>query len=142
MPTERLDIDSIKTKRPYKMPQLTVYGAVRELTQAGSGKSSENEPVNGAQCGQTTKSLWVVFPCAPSDRTIKQNLVRIGEHPLGIGLYLFDYKPALREQYGHGRQFGVMAQEVEGVMPEAVSIHPDGFKMVNYKMLGIDRAVH
>lgn len=44
--------------------------------------------------------------------------------------------------HGHGRQFGVMADEVEQVMPEAVSVHPDGYKMVDYAMLGISRNLH
>ena len=30
-----------------------------------------------------------------------------------------------------------MAQEVKAAMPEAVSVHPDGYKMANYAMLGI-----
>jgi hypothetical protein len=30
-----------------------------------------------------------------------------------------------------------MADEVEKVMPEAVGVHPSGFKWVNYKMLGL-----
>jgi hypothetical protein len=66
----------------------------------------------------------------------------VGEHFLGIGLYLFDYKPEYRDQWGHGRQFGVMADEVESVMPQAVSIHPDGYKVVDYAMLGISLAMH
>jgi len=74
-----------------------------------------------------------------SDRAIKQGLARIGEHPLGVGLYLFDYKPGFRDLCGHGRQFGVMADEVETVLPEAVSVHPNGYKMVDYAMLGISR---
>ncbi|NMQ18985.1 tail fiber domain-containing protein [Candidatus Competibacter phosphatis] len=77
-----------------------------------------------------------------SDRLTKENIVRIGIHPLGIGLYLFDYKPEFRDAWGHGRQFGVMADEIEKVMPEAVSVHLDGYKMVNYAMLGISRSLH
>ncbi len=77
-----------------------------------------------------------------SDRDIKQNIVRIGEHPLGVGLYLFDYKREYRDMWGHGRQFGVMAQEVETVMPKAVSVHPDGYLVVDHVMLGILRTLH
>ncbi len=65
--------------------------------------------------------------------------MRIGTHPLGIGLYLFDYKPEYRGLYGDGRQFGVMADEVETVMPSAVAMHPEGHKTVNYTMLGISK---
>jgi hypothetical protein len=67
----------------------------------------------------------------------KENIVRIGDHPLGIGLYLFDYRPEFRDEWGHGRQFGVMADEVETVKPEAVSVHENGFKVVDYALLGI-----
>ncbi len=77
-----------------------------------------------------------------SDRVLKQNIVPVGIHPYGIGLYLFDYKPEYRDAWGYGRQFGVIADEVEKVMPEAVSVHPDGYKMVDYAMLGIDRNLH
>jgi hypothetical protein len=70
---------------------------------------------------------------------VKENIVRVGDHPLGIGLYLFDYQPQYRETWGRGRRFGVMADEVEAVRPEAVSVHPDGYKQVNYAMLGIGR---
>ena len=114
-------------KRAYSQPVLQVYGSVRKLTKSGAGTGAD---------GGATASMTMV-----SDPKIKENIVRIGEHPLGIGLYLFDYKPEYREQWGSGRQFGVMADEVETVMPEAVVIHPDGYKMVNYGMLGIRRTV-
>jgi hypothetical protein len=75
-----------------------------------------------------------------SDRALKENIVRIGTHPAGFGLYLFDYKPKCRETAGYGRQFGVMADEVEAVLPQAVVMHPNGYKMVDYALLGIDIA--
>ena len=58
---------------------------------------------------------------------------------MGFGLYLFDYKHEFRDAWGSDRQFGVMADEVEVVMPAAVCVHPDGYRMVNYPMLGIKR---
>lgn len=67
---------------------------------------------------------------AASDRRLKKNIKRIGTHVLGIGLYTWDYL--------WGQPFsGVMADEVEQVMPEAIVMHPSGFKMVNYTMLGL-----
>ena len=79
---------------------------------------------------------------ACSDPRAKENIVRIGTHPLGIGLYLFDYKPEFQAQWGYGRQFGVMADEVEAVMPEAVCEHADGYRMVDYAMLGVEHSIH
>ena len=37
------------------------------------------------------------------------------------------------------RDVGVMADEVETVLPQAVCVHPDGYKMVNYALLGMTR---
>ncbi len=62
-----------------------------------------------------------------SDIRLKSNIARIGTHPLGIGIYEYDI-------FGH-RKIGVMAHEVEAVMPEAVLIHSSGYKMVNYGAL-------
>lgn len=127
--------ESVKNKRKYAAPHLVRFGAVRELTQAGSGALIENgQP---GSCSQTASR----FPCGnPSDRTTKENIVRVGTHPLGIGLYVFDYKPEYRDDWGNGRRFGVMADEVETVLPEAVGVHPAGYKLVDYAMLGIIHA--
>jgi hypothetical protein len=118
-------------KSPYARPVLQVFGSVAKLTKGTGGTR-----IDGNQTATQNN------PMGGSDRSIKQNVVCVGHHPLGIGLYLFDYKPAYRETWGHGRQFGVMADEVETVMPEAVSVHPDGYKQVNYVMLEISRNVH
>lgn len=91
--------------------------------------------MNGACSTQTTRR-----PC--SERRVKENIVRIGDHPLGFGLYLFDYRKEHRALWGHGRQFGVMIDEVEIVVPEAVGMHPDGYKRVDYAMLGISRRIN
>lgn len=81
-------------------------------------------------------------PSMTSDVRAKENIVSIGQHPMGFGLYLFDYKPEFKDACGHGRQFGVMAQEVEPVVPDAVGIGTHGYKVVHYGLLGIRRAVH
>lgn len=107
-------------KLPYSSPVLQVYGAVSELTQGAS---------RGSKKDFTARRT--------SDRRAKENIIKVDHHPLGIGLYLFDYKPEYRAQWGAGRQFGVMADEVETVMPEAVSVHADGYKLVDYAMLGL-----
>lgn len=120
--------DTQLIKKAYQKPDLKTYGLVKQLTQSTGS-------ING-DAGQGMRA---------SDRSIKDNIVQVGIHPSGIGLYLFDYKPEFKAQWGFGRQFGVMADEVEAVMFEAVLIHPDGYKQVNYAMLGIDlskRCVH
>lgn len=67
-----------------------------------------------------------------SDIHIKQDIVRVGRLDNGFPLYAFQYKPEFRDECGHGFQIGVMAQDVEKIIPDAVSVHADGYKMVDY----------
>jgi hypothetical protein len=116
---------SAAPKTPYSAPQLRVFGTVSSLTE-----STGPNPLSDAS--QPTRKP------AGSDRSIKENIVRIGDHPLGFGLYLFDYKAQYRDSCGANRQFGVMADEVVLLVPGAVSVHDLGYKQVDYRMLGID----
>ncbi|NOU03351.1 MAG: tail fiber domain-containing protein [Novosphingobium sp.] len=111
-------------KRTYRAPALTVYGSVRELTGTKSGAS-----MGDATMRMSTEA---------SDPACKHNVVRVGEHPAGFGVYLFDYKPEFA-RFGTGRQFGVMADEVEQILPEAVSVGADGYRRVDYPLLGVTR---
>jgi hypothetical protein len=118
-------------RKIYVAPRLFKYGSVRDLTK--SGTTSGAEPITGNHCKQSSpyKSC--------SERRVKEKIVRIGTHPLGFGLYLFDYRPEYRDQWGYGRQFGVMIDEVEDIVPEAVFIQPNGYKLVDYGRLGVSR---
>ena len=109
-------------KRPYKSPALLIYGLVSKLTAGGGGTQTDG-----------------IMTTQMSDRMLKENIIRVGTHPLGFGMYLFEFKPEFIAKLGSGRQFGVMADEVEQVMPQAVSVGPDGYKRVDYAMLGIHR---
>ena len=120
-PADLTGVDGLQRKA-YQRPALRVFGSVHFLTR-GAGTM-----------GGDAMAMKVT-----SDRTVKENIVRIARHPLGIGLYLFDYRLKNRERYGYGRQFGVMADEIEAVMPAAVSVGPRGHKQVDYAMLGITR---
>lgn len=118
------ETSSADGKRAYASPKLTTYGSVRDLTGAGSQTSND---------GNNTKA-------APaSDPRYKENAVRIGEHPAGFGIYLFDYRSEYRDAFGHGRQFGVMADEVERVVPSAVLVDANGYRRVDHTQLGITR---
>src|SRR5208282_5649394 len=113
-------------RKPYKPPELREFGKLHLLTQGTGPHAGEGGTAHAHRM---------------SDRRCKQRIVRAGVHPLGIGLYLFDYKPDFQATWGRGRQLGVMADEVESVLPQAVSLHPDGYKRVNYAMLGIELPV-
>lgn len=69
----------------------------------------------------------------PSDRRLKENIIRVSDSPMGVGLYEFNYIGEPDHRYR-----GVMADEVESVLPDAVTRDDLGFASVNYGMLGIE----
>jgi hypothetical protein len=72
-------------------------------------------------------SLGGAAVTAFSDARLKSNIVKVGNHPLGIGIYEYDIFDR--------RERGVMAQELLQVMPDAVHQHPSGYLMVDYGRL-------
>lgn len=69
-----------------------------------------------------------------SDINLKENIKKVGSLDNGINLYSYNYKDGY--DLPKGKQVGVMAQEVEKVIPEAVT-EIGGFKAVNYALLGV-----
>ena len=116
-------------KLEYVAPKLTVFGSIAMLTR-GSGATANGDG------GQMMRRIFSSDPC------LKEDIVEVGRHPAGFGLYLFTYKPEFRDRFGHGRKFGVMADDVEVIIPECVTVGADGFKRVNYARLGISLPVH
>ncbi len=83
----------------------------------------QNNSTMGALGSLGSAAMMAYF----SDRRLKSNIVRIGTHRLGIGIYEYDI-------FGK-HQAGVMADEVEGVLPSAVITLSNGYKAVNYGAL-------
>ncbi len=71
-----------------------------------------------------------------SAREYKSAIERLGTHPeLGVGIYRFRYRKPYRARWGAGEHIGVMIDELQAVLPEAVGFSHDGYKVVNYGML-------
>jgi hypothetical protein len=67
-----------------------------------------------------------------SDIALKHDIVLLGRLDNGLGLYRFAY-------VGSDRAYvGVMAQEVQAVMPAAVTRGRDGYLRVRYDKLGLE----
>jgi len=73
---------------------------------------------------------------AASDIRMKENIKKVHWLPNGLPVYEFEYKTEFKDAAGHGRYRGVMAQDVEQVIPEAVIEMPNGYKAVKYAMVG------
>ena len=66
-----------------------------------------------------------------SDITVKHDIVLLGHLANGLGYYRFSYN-------GSDRAYvGVMAQEVQQVMPQAVVRDRDGYLRVYYDKIGV-----
>jgi hypothetical protein len=68
---------------------------------------------------------------ASSDITLKEN-IKLIDNKKGFNIYEFNYKNDPKTKYE-----GVMAQEVQKIMPEAV-VEKDGYLAVNYDKIGIE----
>jgi hypothetical protein len=80
-----------------------------------------------------------VVAFSSSDARYKENVVRIGnalDKVLSIGGYEFDWKPEHKIHHGfEGHDVGVIAQEIEAILPEIVTTRDSGFKGVKYEKL-------
>jgi Chaperone of endosialidase len=69
---------------------------------------------------------------ADSDIRLKQDIVPLGRLDNGIGVYRFRYKGN-----DHATYVGVIAQEVQAIVPNAVSRGRGGYLRVDYDKLGL-----
>ena len=120
----RLELDappavSTSTRRAYVTPCLMRYGPVTSIT--GSMQATSLVDTKGGTAGNMRTS----------DRRLKSEIVRIGKTAHGLDLYEYDIAGR--------RERGVMADEVERLMPAAVSVRADGYQRVDYDMIGVPR---
>jgi hypothetical protein len=122
------------------IPGVDYMGAMGLTNQSQQANANAQNAQNNAMI-QGLFSIGGAALGAPkgtfSDIRMKENIKSVGALPNGLNIYEFDYKPEFKDIAGHGKHIGVMAQEVEKVIPYAVIQADNGYKMVNYSMLGI-----
>lgn len=131
------EVNALRTGSQVTSPQFGSYyqgssAQAPQLLDAGIAQGNYN-----AQAGSANQSgfnallgglgqLGAAGITKYSDRDLKTNIIRVGTHKLGFGIYHYNI--------GGKRERGVMADEVREIMPEAV--HNDGeFDMVDYSMI-------
>jgi Chaperone of endosialidase len=105
--------------------QMSAYNTAMN-NQAATNNA--NTQAAGTAIGAGISAYAMYAGLAASDRSLKTNIVKVSDDPRGFGWYIFDYVGGARGQYG------VMAQEVAAVLPEAVG-YKNGFLAVNYSQL-------
>lgn len=104
-----------------------LYQNQQNTQQAGlnANAASKNQATSNLfSLGGSLGSAWIM-----SDKRLKKSIKKIGKTPSGFNVYEFKY-------IGGGiKQKGLMAQEIELIIPDAVIVMPNGFKAVNYAMV-------
>jgi hypothetical protein len=136
--TRQQDIQNLLTQGelestiPYR--DLGTFGNLLGVIPSSTGTTGyETTPgksgsaITGAMnVGKILSGIGSIF----SDINLKENIIKVGEKN-GYNIYEFNYK-------GDNRRFrGVIAQEVQEKMPEAV-VEKDGYLAVDYSKLGFD----
>lgn len=96
----------------------------------GTTKSTASQPGNpmmGMQAGMGALSMLPMLAAgSPSDRRLKENVVKVKELVDGLFVYVYNF-------IGNtAKVLGLMADEVEEVYPDAVSVGANGYKKVDY----------
>lgn len=78
---------------------------------------------------RTSRGRWF------SDRTLKTNIHYLFTSKTGVPVYLFQYK------YDKDNRIyrGTMAQDLLSIKPTAIALHPNGYYMVDYNQLDLER---
>ena len=112
---------------------------VQALTQAAQTQYGATQAANAANAQFWGGLIGAAGTAAggKSDIRTKENIKLIGKTKGGHNLYSFEYKKEFKdsEYAGHGNFIGVMAQEVEKIIPNAVFVGTDGYKVVNYSLI-------
>lgn len=111
----------------------------------GAAQAQYNAQMGGFNAAQAAQSnlnsglfsLGGAGIMAMSDIRAKQNIKQIHWLPNGLPVYEYEYKDEFKDHplAGHGKFVGVMAQEVEAIIPDAVFTLDNGYKAVDYGKL-------
>jgi hypothetical protein len=91
----------------------------------------------GIYCNPSTNTFYTngdIVAFAASDRRLKDNITPIPnalDKILKIGGYSFDWND--KQDVHTGKDIGVIAQEIEAVLPELVVERDNGYKAVKYE---------
>lgn len=124
----QINVPQFQAYQGQSMAPAPIMQGVQNQYQAGlNSTNAQNANFNNTMSGLF--GLGSAGLMAMSDERLKENIRRVGTTHGGLPVYTYNYK------WSPMQHMGVMAQEVEQVIPEAVGTHESGYKMVNYGMV-------
>jgi len=103
-------------------------------TQAQGASDANRYATNMQGYGATMNALGNIAGgfAAASDKTLKENIVKVGQSPSGFNIYEWNYL------WSPERFRGVIAQEVQKIKPKAVLSNIFGHLLVDYSKLDVN----
>lgn len=130
--TKDVDYESFISQRDYPQELLAQFASILNGSPSKGAQQNLQSPSIASQIGGSV----VAGASLLSDRRTKTEVTKIGLHEIaGVGTiptYRFRYAGDTTRKY----HTGVMADEVEKLMPDAVHTGENGIKMVNYNAIG------
>ena len=114
---------------------LAGLGSSTQMQQTSSGFGSQGFAGGASPFSQLVGAAGAVGTLMKSDVRLKSKITFIGKLENGIKIYKWKWNEKGKELAGDQVEFGVIAQEVQKIVPEAVKRGPDGYLMVNYGAL-------
>lgn len=109
---------------------------VAGLFQQQNAQQRQDQQAQKAGQTQLLGTLAAAAATAFSDARLKNNLEPLGTFN-GFDLYGWEWNEKANELGLSGHSFGVIAQEVQKIKPDAVSEHESGYLKVDYSKLGL-----
>ena len=125
-----LGTSALNWRNGYFGSQVTVGGSSRVLIQS-------NTTVGNVTADNIIARDDLVA-ASSSDRRLKDNILVINtavDKVESIGGYEFEWNSAIGDFREGTKDYGVLAQEIEQILPHAVTINSRGYKTVNYNSL-------
>lgn len=110
-------------------PNLGATDTMQALNQQYQGQLGAYNAQVGSSNATTGALASALAAFLFSDENLKEDIVDVGAFPSGIRIVKFRYK-GLPQTH-----IGVLAQDVQKYIPEAVAVHESGFLMVDYGRL-------
>ena len=112
---------------------LAGLGSSTQMQQTSSGFGSQGFSGGASPFSQIASAVGTA--ASFSDVRLKNEITFVGKLENGIKIYKWKWNEKGKELAGDQVEFGLLAQEVQKIVPEAVKRGPDGYLMVNYGAL-------
>lgn len=141
----RLAQQEQESRRAQMVTLANLYGGLAGLggqTQfQQSGYQSQVIPGGPSGLQQGLQAAGTIASIFRSDVKLKKNIKRVGKLPNGLNVYTWEWTEEAKVLVNKQPTIGVIAQEVQEVLPEAVATHSDGYLVVDYSKVIADCAL-